>query len=165
MINNLIVYFFLFFVLSSFSQNTENLIKEKNTLIQEISYTKDLLSQAKSEKKNNLSTLSLFQRDIELRKSLIQTFDNEINLIEKSIDTLICKLNILYTKETHLAISLLKKKKKINHLFKLYSQSIRNIYLSHEYQNIFYAIISDKSIDRSLNNYVYFKTIINSSKA
>ena len=165
MINNLIVYFFLFFVLSSFSQNTENLIKEKNTLIQEISYTKDLLSQAKSEKKNNLSTLSLFQRDIELRKSLIQSFDNEINLIEKSIDTLICKLNILYTKETHLAISLLKKKKKINHLFKLYSQSIRNIYLSHEYQNIFYAIISDKSIDRSLNNYVYFKTIINSSKA
>ena len=55
MINNLIVYFFLFFVLTSFSQNTENLIKEKNTLIQEISYTKDLLSQAKSEKKNNLS--------------------------------------------------------------------------------------------------------------
>ena len=80
----------------------------KNTLIKEIEYTKDLLSQAKTEKENSLYTLNLFQKDIELRKSLIQSLDNEINNIQNNIDTLICRLNILYINEYFK--SLLKKK-------------------------------------------------------
>ena len=76
MTSNILLYFFLFSFLASYSQNTKGLIDEKNTLIKEIEYTKDLLSQAKTEKENSLYTLNLFQKDIELRKSLIQSLDN-----------------------------------------------------------------------------------------
>ena len=69
MTSNILLYFFLFSFLTSYSQNTKGLIDEKNTLIKEIEYTKDLLSQAKTEKENSLYTLNLFQKDIELRKS------------------------------------------------------------------------------------------------
>ena len=52
MTSNILLYFFLFSFLASYSQNTKGLIDEKNTLIKEIEYTKDLLSQAKTEKQN-----------------------------------------------------------------------------------------------------------------
>ena len=91
--SNKLLYFFLFSFIISYSQNTKSLIDEKNILIKEIEYTKDLLSQAKTEKENSLYTLNLFQKDIELRKALIQNLDNEIKNIQNSIDTLICRLN------------------------------------------------------------------------
>ena len=152
MTSNILLYFFLFSFLASYSQNTKGLIDEKNTLIKEIEYTKDLLSQAKTEKENSLYTLNLFQKDIELRKSLIQSLDNEINNIQNNIDTLICRLNILYINEYYLKSSIKKKNDKIDNLYSLYSQSIRNIYLSEKYQNFTNSLLSGTSIDESINN-------------
>ena len=164
MTSNILLYFFLFSFLASYSQNTKGLIDEKNTLIKEIEYTKDLLSQAKTEKENSLYTLNLFQKDIELRKSLIQNLDNEINNIQNNIDTLICRLNILYINEYYLKSSIKKKNDKIDNLYSLYSQSIRNIYLSEKYQNFTNILLSGTSIDESINNYIYFKSIVKTSQ-
>ena len=149
-----ILFFFLFTYLASYSQNNQSLIDEKNILIKEIEFIKDLLSQAQTEKENSLYTLNLFQKDIELRQSLIQNLDNEIKGVQKSIDTLICRLNLLYINEVSLKTSIKKKNDKIEVLFNLYSQSIRNIYLSEQYQNLFNILISGKSIDESTNKVI-----------
>ena len=122
------------------------------------------LSQAKTEKENSLYTLNLFQKDIELRKSLIQSLDNEINNIQNNIDTLICRLNILYINEYYLKSSIKKKNDKIDNLYSLYSQSILNIYLSDKYQNFTNILLSGTSIDESINNYIYFKSIVKTSQ-
>ena len=51
------------------------LIQEKNKIIQEITYIKDQINQTELDKKSNLKILLLYEKDAELRESLIKNYE------------------------------------------------------------------------------------------
>ena len=69
-----------------YSQDKEKLKKEKEKLQQEINYTNDLIKQTKKNKQMSLNHLVLLNRQIEKRKELINTIQQEITQTENDIE-------------------------------------------------------------------------------
>ena len=156
--------FFLFMGLFILAQEKDVLIQKKHTLIQEIQYTKDQLNQTELDQKNNLTTLLLYQKDIDLRESLIQNYVIEIETIELDLDSLDRSLEELYRKDTILGSNINNVEKKIYDLSNLFAQAIKQIYLSNENENLLQLFIEKNSLDQITNQYIYLKTIKNTAQ-
>ena len=156
--------FFLFMSVFIFAQEKESLIQEKNILIQDIQSTKDQLNQIELDQKNNLTSLLLYQKDIDLRESLIQNYVIEIETIELDLDSLDRSLEELYRKDTILGSNINNVEKKIYDLSNLFAQAIKQIYLSNENENLLQLFIEKNSLDQITNQYIYLKTIKNTAQ-
>jgi len=156
--------FFLFMSLFILAQEKESLIQEKNILIQDIQSTKDQLNQIELDQKNNLTSLLLYQKDIDLRESLIQNYVIEIETIELDLDSLDRSLEELYRKDTILGSNINNVEKKIYDLSNLFAQAIKQIYLSNENENLLQLFIEKNSLDQITNQYIYLKTIKNTAQ-
>ena len=156
--------FFLFMSLFILAQEKESLIQEKNILIQDIQSTKDQLNQIELDQKNNLTSLLLYQKDIDLRESLIQNYVIEIETIELNLDSLDRSLEELYRKDTILGSNINNVEKKIYDLSNLFAQAIKQIYLSNENENLLQLFIEKNSLDQITNQYIYLKTIKNTAQ-
>ena len=156
--------FFLFIGLFVLAQEKDVLIQEKDVLIQEIKYTKDQLNQAQLDKKNNLTTLLLYQKDIDLRKSLIENYIKEIRTIELNLDSLNHSLKQLYQKDTILNLNMNIIEQKIYNLSSLFAQSIKQIYLSNKNLSVLQLFVEKSSLEHMVNQYIYLRTIKNTSQ-
>tara|TARA_B100001250_G_scaffold406008_1_gene424378 strand:- start:95 stop:1333 length:1239 start_codon:yes stop_codon:yes gene_type:complete len=156
--------FFLFIGLFILAQEKDVLIQEKNALIQEIKYTKDQLNQTQLDKKNNLTTLLLYQKDIDLRKSLIENYITEIGIMELNVDSLTSLLKELHQKDTILNSNIHNVEQKINDLSSLFAQVIKQIYLSNKNENLLQLFVENSSLDQIVNQYIYLKTIKNTAQ-
>ena len=156
--------FFLFIGVFILAQEKNVLIKEKNVLIKEIQYTKEQLNQAELDQKNNFSTLLLYQKDIDLRQSLIQSYAIEIKTIQLNIDSLDHSLEELYQRDTILVSNINNVEKKIYDLSNLFAQAIKQIYLSNKNESLLQSFIEKKSLDQMTNQYIYLKTIKNTAQ-
>ena len=161
-------YFFLTFFLFNSAPfalaQKDVLIQEKNKIIQEITYIKDQINQTESDKKSNLKTLLLYEKDAELRESLIKNYENEIIIIQSNLDSLQTSLSELYTKEDSLSVEVNNVENKISNLSNLFNQTITQIYLYNEGYNFFYLILESSSFDQMINQYLYLKTIQNTAQ-
>ena len=156
--------FFLFMSLFILAQEKESLIQEKNILLQDIQHTRDQLNQIELDQKNNLTSLLLYQKDIDLRESLIQNYVIEIETIELNLDSLDRSLEELYQKDTILGSNINNVEKKIYDLSNLFAQAIKQIYLSNENENLLQLFIEKNSLDQMTNQYIYLKTIKNTAQ-
>ena len=130
-------YFFLniFLFTNSFllAQEEVFLNQKKDQIIQDIKYIKDQINQAELDKQSNLNTLLLYDKNIELRDSLIKEYEKDIGIIEISLDSLSHSLHGLYKKEIDLDLEITNIEIKISTLSHLLSQAITQIYLSPKY--------------------------------
>jgi septal ring factor EnvC (AmiA/AmiB activator) len=83
--------FLLFILLMSFvdimsQQNIEDLRKERESLLHEISTTSELIKLKKESRHDNLRELNLIEREINTREKLLNNFRNEINQLENQIE-------------------------------------------------------------------------------
>jgi septal ring factor EnvC (AmiA/AmiB activator) len=80
------VYFFLFLALSVQGQNIEDLRKDREALLEEISNTSKMIEEKKENRLDNLRELSLIEREIGARDKLINNFQDEINQLDYQIE-------------------------------------------------------------------------------
>ena len=76
-----IVLFFLAISFFTLGQQTDFLIQKKDKIEEEINIINAHLEVIKEDKKNNLTTLSAFQKEIELRKALIDNIEQDVVLL------------------------------------------------------------------------------------
>ena len=81
-------FFLLFFISFSvlFSQSIEDLRKEREALLNEISKTSSLIEEKEENRQDNLRELSLIDREIGARDKLINNFRDEINQLDQQIE-------------------------------------------------------------------------------
>jgi septal ring factor EnvC (AmiA/AmiB activator) len=84
-IGSLIFFLFLPFFLI-YSQDIENLRKERESLLEEISSTSRLIEEKKENRLDNLRELNLIEREINTREKLITNFQDEINQLDNQIE-------------------------------------------------------------------------------
>lgn len=82
----IIIVFQLIFVFSTNAQTISELTSQKNKTQKEIEYTNWLITKAGENSKASLNKLSLLNEQITLRNKLINDFNSELNIIQKSID-------------------------------------------------------------------------------
>lgn len=83
------IFFLGLFLLASFgadSQSLENLRRERETLLEEISTTSRLIEIKKESRQDNLQELSLIEREISSREKLLENFNDEINQLDNQIE-------------------------------------------------------------------------------
>jgi murein hydrolase activator len=82
-----LVFFFLIYSgFDVFSQNIEDLRKERELLLKDISTTSKLIQEKKESRENNLHELNLINREIESRERLINNFKKEISQLDNQIE-------------------------------------------------------------------------------
>jgi len=155
---------FLFATTYILAQEKDLLNKEKEQIIQEITYIKDQINQAELDKKSNLTTLLLYERDIELRDSLIKEYERDVLKIELSLDSLQFSLNGLYKKEINIDLEITNVEIKIFNLSTLLSQTITQIYLANKHENLLNILTQNSSFDQIINQYIYLQTITKTAK-
>ena len=164
--NKSFYFFFTVFIFKSvfILAQKDVLIQEKNQIIQEIAYIKDQINQTELDKKSNLKVLLLYEKDVELRESLIKNYESDIIANQSKLDSLPTSLNNLYTREDSLGLEINSVETKISNLSNLFNQTILQIYLSQGDENLLYLILETSSFDQMINQYLYLKKIQNTAQ-
>ena len=159
-------FFFTVFIFKSvfILAQKDVLIQEKNQIIQEITYIKDQINQTELDKKSNLKILLLYEKDIELRESLIKNYEAEILTNQSKLESLQTSLSGLYIREDSLGLEINNVETKISNLSNLFNQTILQIYLSQGDDNLLYLILETSSFDAMINQYLYLKKIQNTAQ-
>lgn len=83
------IYVILFFILSffqvGFAQNRTELEKKRKSIIEDISYTNDLLKKNAQQKQLTVNQLAIINQKIKLRHNLILQLENDIDIINRKI--------------------------------------------------------------------------------
>lgn len=125
----LIVILFLISGLA-FSQSRQELEKKKASTLEEIRISKELLEQTTAKKQNSMRRVSVLDRGIKSRESLIKTIGSEINATEDEIENI--------ELEIHRMESMIDKGKKE------YALIVYSIYKSHtDYDKLMYLLASE----------------------
>lgn len=128
-----------------FSQNRQQLEREKKQLTEKIKSINSLLSQNENTTSNELSRLSIISAKIEFRSQLVRTIQNEVILVNKDISAKNIELTKLQNelaelKENYANLirqSALLKAQQSNLLFVLSSQTFYQAYARMQYLDMF----------------------------
>ncbi len=87
------ILFLIFLSASLLAQTRKELEKEKEETLKEIQLSKELLEQTKAKKQSSIHRVSILNRGIRSRESLITTISAEINQIEDEMDDIEIEIN------------------------------------------------------------------------
>jgi murein hydrolase activator len=78
-----------------FSQEVENLRLERQTLLDDIENTKNILKNKRNSRENTLQQLTIVSREVSIREDMLNSLESEIRLLERTIDTNQLEINVL----------------------------------------------------------------------
>lgn len=139
----------LFIILSIhvFSQSVEELKKKKQDAENQIKYTSKLLNEVQKIQKSSLNRVQLLNRQIEQRKSVINTINGEVDLYQQMIDN------------NTLAISLMESD--IQSLKKEYAELIKLAYRNRNAYDQVLFLLSADNVNQAYRRYLYMKQYTN----
>ncbi|MFC2129231.1 murein hydrolase activator EnvC family protein [Bacteroidota bacterium] len=130
MIRGILITSILIFSFIASAQNRQELEKEKEETLREIQISKELLEKTTTQKKNTIRRVSILNRGIRSRETLIRTIENEIEEIENEM--LSIEMEIRSTERT------------VNNGKEEYAAIIYGIYRSHtDYDKMMYLLASE----------------------
>lgn len=144
--------FLLFFLVGNFafSQNKEDLKKQKSSLEKEINYTTDLLNKTKSNKTKSLNYLKVLETQIKSKEQLLITLNIEISLLNKQISK--TERAILNTEK-----SILEEEQNLADLKEEYAKIIYAAYKQKGSRNNLKFIVSSEDFNQAYKRVLYLK--------
>ena len=137
----LIVFSFSFF--SIFCQSRTELEKKRNSLLKEISETENILGTVRQSRSESLEKLSLIDKKINLRNSLIVNLSSEITNVDKMITEL---------ERTTQSLNV-----DIKNIKEEYARMIYLSYLNRSHSNEFMFILSSSSLNQAYKRIKYLQ--------
>jgi septal ring factor EnvC (AmiA/AmiB activator) len=133
----------IFISISAFAQNKEQLEKKREELLKDIKYTQDLLKSTKANKQISIADLNAINKQIELRQSLINNTQSQVNLFGNQI---VQQKNVVEQKSAEL-----------NQLKKEYAEAISKTYQYNKFANKLLFIADAKSFSEALKRFNYLQ--------
>ncbi|MBK9151498.1 MAG: peptidoglycan DD-metalloendopeptidase family protein [Saprospiraceae bacterium] len=149
-IHILIVVFLLAYSAVS-SQSRKELEKQRMEIIKEIEKTSKILDNTKKNKEQNLSRLKALEEQIESRKKLLNTLQQEIAVSESSLASNLQKLDSLHQKEIALK--------------EQYKSVLRTSYLRKVSNSSWSYLLSSDNLNRLFYRWVYLRQFENFAAA
>lgn len=124
---------FLFTAHNAFAQKKDQLEKQKKQIEKDIEYTNQLLQENKKSEKTSISQIVILKSKIQKRENLISNIYEDIELLDKKIDTLNAQINelsaeigVMKSKYAVLIKAAYKNRNEINKLLFIFSSSSFN---------------------------------------
>jgi len=130
-------------VFSSTAQTKNDLQQKKKKLQKEIQYTNNLLKETEKSKKASLNQLRQLNKKISSRENLIATMEQEIGLLQDSIDLQIGKIDSLEID--------------LEELKEEYAEMIRNAYKNRSSYNKLMFVFSADNFNQAYKRLKYFQ--------
>lgn len=129
--------------LQGFSQSKQALQEKKKKLQEEINYTNQLLQETEKDKKTSLNQLRQLSKKISSRESLIATMEEEVQLLNDSIQLQSNKIDSL--------------EKDLSILKQEYAEMIRNAYKNRSSYNRLMFLFSADNFNQAFKRLKYFQ--------
>ena len=141
-----------------FSQNKDQLKKQKKAIENEISYTTSLLEKTKENKQSSLQYISYLNKKISSQERLIQISNIELSLIKKQINKL--ENQILFTEQ-----QIDKKAKEILALKNEYGKMLYSLQKNKNDRNSLMFIMSSETFNQAYKRVLYLREYSRMRKA
>ena len=141
-----------------FSQNKDQLKKQKKAIENEISYTTSLLEKTKENKQSSLQYISYLNKKISSQERLIQISNIELSLIKKQINKL--ENQILFTEQ-----QIDKKGKEILALKNEYGKMLYSLQKNKNDRNSLMFIMSSETFNQAYKRVLYLREYSRMRKA